>query len=405
MENSKQVKPAIISQIGIEQFTKTDIIANSGKEAIVVPQISNPDELLPEMTDFHSEDSFNSLLNEYVKTKRDIKTIEKIEQFLRGFEPHSIQSLFNKFISKLLTQEKGVQAPPMMKRDGDLDRDRDKGLILYQLKYAQQRALNFVLLLKDCQIVRLQIPGLEETINNAIECFERATAAAEMRDCQNQCIVKLRKTPPKDSGRDEDEKMEKTTEDCYVASTNGKTIAEGINVVLEDRKISKEELDKEGITAADMFFADLNSIEDMFSGLIKFYEKTFAHKNDEHMFRALEIINKVSINSLEAVRRARKLNPELYSMANSRKYIWTASMEKIIKILFYKNIVVTAKIVTDYPCQNKENLCNQAFLLSDIILSEMEEQIKTQQLDQYNEYVHEFIDIKQKILENIGNKP
>jgi hypothetical protein len=349
-----------------------------------------------------------------------------------------VKELLEEVVNSELNKEKVPGAAPILRRE-EIDKDIDKGLIMYRLKYVEQYMVTLVGALADCGVVG-KSAAVDAVVWKALECYERAAAALDMRKGQNDCLVKARKTeytsemvdtnpnpnpnpnlnPDHDSDPDPDlsaeqdqkgpgasrpgadsrpcQRME-TLDSRYMANMFNKTVAQAIEIVLLERGISKDGLEKEGITAADMFYAKLGGIEDLLHGLGTFYDQNFLNKNDEHMFRVLEIINGVCISALKAVKEARLAHKELYALPMSRRvFVWTGS-QSLIQTLFHKNIAYSRKAILEFHCKNQETLQVQVLMLAELILDEMHLQIAAQGMERYDEYCIAAKELKSQLLD------
>lgn len=270
---------------------------------------------------------------------------------------------------------------PIMRKE-EIDRDIDKGLIIYQLKYIQHLMVVCAELFVRCGFASSNLSLLAYV--KVIECCERAAFATELRVLQNDMLAKTRNTQFGD--------------DVSGAIEFTKIFTKGMEEVLKKRGITREVLEKEGLTAADAFYADLGSVEELFAALILVHDKLVLATSNR--CKAIELVNVLCIRALEAVKTFRLTMRYLYEPQQYfRHRVWSAGME-IVKPLCERNVLVACERCKDVNCSNRSVLKKQVFKLANIVFYEMQRQSLL--LDSRDEYCSEFDKIKANVLTEIS---
>ncbi len=333
-------------------------------------------------------ENFERALSEAARTKGRESSRMRLLACIKNMGGAKTKQAIERFLDRVVSEEREAEVPPIMKKE-EVEKDIDKGLIMYQLLYTQQNIKMLLDALKEAGLIGNTTSPLDITVWRAVECLERAVAASELRRFQNEYVVKARKSAAEAMG-----------EDFYYAGMHSTTMSKGIEAVLSKRGITKEVLEKEGVTAADMFYARLGALEELFDGLASYYEAEFRKKNDEHKYKTREIINTICISAMKAVQKSRE-ELQFYQglVPTPRDHIWTAKIS-LVQSLFFKQVHPSLELVAEPQCPNKETLQGQAFELVGFILGEMAGQIRALQLDSCSDYYQEYKELKRRMLES-----
>lgn len=330
------------------------------------------------------EGDLEKILVKYAKARGKEIVKNQIINMVKTWDETKLVELADQLVERSLDRESRIRAAPIMLKE-EILKDKDKGLILYQLKYIQQTMFCLVDLLYRAGLALN--PHLIQVYFKALECAERAVGASELRRLQNEYLIK---------SRDQNNEMS----DPLVAIMFTKAISAGIEAILCERSITEEILQKEGVTGADVFYSKLRKIEEIANGLADYYEQNFANKNDDNMFRTMEIINSVCIYFFNSIQEFRTENLGFYLLESCpyQLELWTANIQ-LLETIFTKNISRSIQITQSPMCHNKEKLVEQAIELGAILLREMGYNIKWRHEVDNTEYGVQAKELKRKILD------
>eukprot|EP00826_Nyctotherus_ovalis_P018113 TRINITY_DN15399_c0_g3_i2.p1 TRINITY_DN15399_c0_g3~~TRINITY_DN15399_c0_g3_i2.p1 ORF type:complete len:624 (-),score=142.35 TRINITY_DN15399_c0_g3_i2:632-2503(-) len=318
-------------------------------------------------------------LCKYSQSKEFVR--KEIIHLIKSKGAKSFRKQVEDFVNKVIDQYRQDNVPIMRKEE--IDKDIDKGLIIYQLKYIQHLMVVCAELFVRCGFASSDL-SLQVYLK-VIECCERAVFAIELRVLQNDMLTRTRSTQ---FGDDPSGAVEFT-----------KIFTKGMEEVLARRGITREVLEREGLTAADAFYASLGNTEDLFEALILVQEELALKARASHC-RAIEAANCICIRSLEAVKTFRLTMRYLYEPQRYFGHrVWTSSLE-IVRLLSGRNVPIACERYRDVNCPNRNVLKKQVFKLAAIVFYEMQRQSSL--LDSHNEYCSEFDRIKTDVLTAIS---
>jgi len=365
----------VISKDGLIRIEiKTDEMGKPKDLIITSKEIKEFEETLKEQKIELTED-LEKILCKYSQSKEFVR--KQIICLLKEWGEDKFRNLVKQFLSRILNQYR-QDTVPIMQRE-EIDKDIDKGLILYQLKYIKHLMIVCSEIFMRCDYTTLSL-SLQIYLK-VIECCERAVFAIELRTLQNEMLTKTR------------------TEHNGEAIEYIKILNAGIEEVLIRREITREVLERDGLTAADAFYSSLGNVEEIFEGLIIFYERcSFGTKENA---KYMEMINNVCIRSLEAVKIFRNKMHYLYEpQKHFKHWFWTSNLT-LINLLYRKNVTMTSELCKKVNSPNKNILKKQLFKLVRLIFYEMRHQC--QLLDPHDDYYISFDNIKREILEDISS--
>jgi hypothetical protein len=365
----------VISKDGLIRIEiKTDEVGKPKDLVMISREIKEFEESLKDQRIELTED-IERILCKYSQSKEFVRN--QIIYLLNEQGEDKFRKLVEQFVSRILNQYR-QDTVPVMRRE-EIDKDIDKGLILYQLKYIKHLMVVYSEIFMRCGFVTSSL-SLKAYIK-VIECCERAVFGIELRTLQNDMLIKTR------------------AEYKELAIEYIKILSAAIEEALAKRGITKEVLEREGLTAADAFYSSLGNVEEICEGLIVFYERCFFGTKENAKY--MEIVNNICIRSLEAVKTFRNTMHYLYEPQKYFKHsFWTSNLT-LMNLLHRKNVMMTSELCKKVNCSNKNTLKEQLFKLAKLIFHETKHQC--QLLDPHDSYYISFNSTRAEILEDISS--